>query len=68
MAKLTEPWISSKEAVRALTSGSGGVVDLAHAEEAVAGVGVGEVRPEDALGTEAEPMRSLDGALVWWSG
>ena len=54
--------------MRALTSGSGGEVDLAHAEEAVAGVGVGEVRPEEAPGAEAEPMCSLDGALVQWSG
>ena len=50
--------------MRGLTSGSGGEVYLAHAEEAVAGVGVGEVRPEEAPGAEAEPMRSLDGALV----
>jgi len=68
LAKLTEPWISSKEAARALTSRSGGEVDLAHAEEAVAGVGVGEVSPEEAPGAEAELMRSLDGALVRRSG
>ena len=54
--------------MRVLTSRSGGEVDLAHAEEAVAGVGVGEVRPEEAPGAEAELVRSLDGALVWRSG
>ena len=54
--------------MRALTSRSGGEVDLAHAEEAVAVVRVGEVRPEEAPGAEAEPMRSLDGALVRRSG
>ena len=54
--------------MRALMSRSGGEVDLAHTEEAVAGVEVGEVRPEEAPGTEAEPVRSLDGALVRRSG
>jgi len=43
--------------VRALTSRSGGEVDLAHAEEAVTGVGVGEVRPEEAPGAEATRLR-----------
>ena len=54
--------------MRALTSRFGGEVDLAHAEEAVAGIGVGEVRTEEAPGAEAEPMRSLDGARVRRSG
>ena len=43
--------------MRALTSRSGGEVDLAHAEEAVAGAGVGEVRPEEAPGAEAMHLR-----------
>ena len=43
--------------MRALTSGSGGEVDLAHVEEAVVGAGVGEVRPEEAPGAEATRLR-----------
>ena len=54
--------------MQALSSRFGGEVYLAHAEEAVAGIGVGEVRPEEAPGAEAELVRSLDGALVWRSG
>ena len=50
--------------MRVLTSGSGGEVDLAHAEEAVAGVGVGEVRPEEAPGAEVTRLRQLAGVVA----
>ena len=51
--------------MRALTSRSGGEVDLAHAEEAVAGVGVGEVRPEETPGSPAELLRCSAKAGRW---
>ena len=43
--------------MRALTSRFVGEVDLGHAEEAVAGVEVGEVRPEEAPGAEVTRLR-----------
>ena len=65
---LTGARIEEGERRRRSTSCSGGEVGAAHVEKGVAGVGVGEERPEEAPGGEAELVRCPAGAPVWRSG
>ena len=54
---LTGARIEEGDRRRRATSCSGGEVRAAHVEKGVAGVGVGEERPEEAPGAEAELVR-----------
>ena len=65
---LTELRIEEKAGAKGSTACSGGEVGAAHVEKGVAGVGVGEERPEEAPGGEAELVRCPAGAPVWRSG